>query len=70
MKIHKTDKERIYFIMDSGAYGSISLEDVRKLSRCRNYLQNEKVDPRTSDCLSEKANSIYIEESKYYTERL
>ena len=70
MKIHKTDKERIYFIMDSGAYGSISREDVRKLSRCRNYLQDEKVDPRTGGCLSEKANSIYIEESKYYTEGL
>lgn len=70
MKIHKTDEKRIYFQMDSGAYGSISREDVKKLTRCRSYLQNEKIDPRTGGCLSEKANKAYIEESKYYTERL
>lgn len=70
MKIHKTDEKRIYFLMDSGAYGSISREDVVKLLRCRNHLWKEKVDPRTPECLSEKAEQLRIEEMRNYMEYL
>lgn len=70
MKIHKTDEKRIYFIMDSGASGSIAREDVVKLLRCRNHLWVEKIDPRTDECLSEKANQLRNEEMKNYMECL
>lgn len=66
MKIHKTDKERIYFIMDSGACGSIKREEVVKLMRCKNYLEQDKIDPRSDKCLSEKADELRLEEMKYY----
>lgn len=67
MKIHKVDKKRIYFIMDSGACGSIKREDIIKLIRCRNFLENEKVDSRNAECLSVKANELYLEELELYT---
>lgn len=61
MKIHKVDKERIYFTMDSGAYGSIKREDVGKLICCNKHLEKEKIDPRNGECLSEKAYNIRME---------
>lgn len=70
MKIHKIDEKRIYFIMDSGACGSISRKDIGKLVRCHNHLKEEKTDPRTSICLSIKAGNIQAEEMITYLEEL
>lgn len=55
MKIHKIDEKRIYFIMDSGACGSISRNDIGKLTMCNAFLDVGKADPRTNLCLSEAA---------------
>ncbi|AJA41599.1 hypothetical protein DT57C_000079 [Escherichia phage DT57C] len=55
MRIHKVDKDRIYFVMDSGAYGSILREDVTKFCLVNTWMDKEKIDPRSGICLSEPA---------------
>lgn len=58
MKIHKCDGERIYFTMDSGANGSISRKDIRKLCLVNTWVAKAKVDPRTDECLSVPAGKL------------
>lgn len=71
MKIHKTDKERIYFIMDSGACGSIKREDIRKLCLVNTWLEEKnQVDPRTKHCLSEAAECVAALELEEIREEL
>lgn len=60
MKIHKIDSKRIYFTMDSGAYGSISKEDVDKLKYAKDYQLTGKIDPRENTCLVEKSQAERI----------
>lgn len=51
MKIHKITLDRIYFVMDSGAYGSIARKDVAKL-RIANMAEEEmSIDGRRGECL-------------------
>lgn len=50
MKIHKIDDDKIYFIMDSGAYGSILRDDANKLIIASN-LDNVSVDVRRDPCI-------------------
>lgn len=54
MKIHKVDKERVYFIMDSGACGSIKREDAWKFSIIHMWVDTEKTDPRKGECIAER----------------
>ncbi|QGH45260.1 ribonucleotide reductase of class III [Bacteriophage Eos] len=61
MKVHKIDKKRIYFTMDSGAYGSISKGDVKKLQFLINYEIEGKIDPRQGECIAEQAKNQQIE---------
>lgn len=70
MKIHKTDKERIYFIMDSGACGSIRREDIRKLSLVNTWLEENQVDPRIGICLSEPAKAFADAEIESFKEEI
>lgn len=62
MKIHKVDKTRVYFIMDSGACGSIARGDITKLCTVHNWLDNAKVDPRDGSCLTDVALAIVEQE--------
>lgn len=71
MKIHKTDKERIYFTMDSGAYGSIKREDIRRLFLVNTWLEEKnQVDPRNKHCLSEAAECVAALELEEIREEL
>lgn len=58
MIIHKVDSKRIYFIMDSGAWGSIAREDITKLCLVNSWLEKVKSDPREGKCLSEDARAF------------
>lgn len=62
MKVHKITRDRIFFEMDSGAYGSISREDIRKL-RIATILPEGYVDARRSGCMVEDALAL-AEENK------
>ena len=50
MKIHNITKDRIHFIMDSGAYGSISKTDAVKFLYASNIPQ-AKLDSRSGECI-------------------
>lgn len=52
MKIHKITEDKIFFTMDSGAYGSIKKEDVDKLVVAKN-LTSQSIDARRSTCIIE-----------------
>lgn len=52
MKIHKTTSDRIYFQMDSGAYGSVAKEDVSKLVEAVD-LPDGYIDGRAGGCMVE-----------------
>lgn len=69
MRVHKVDKERIYFIMDSGAYGSILREDITKLCLVNTWIGKGKIDPRMGLCLSEPALSIANAEIEMFEEQ-
>ncbi|ULG02090.1 MAG: hypothetical protein [Enterobacteria phage RP5] len=69
MRVHKVDKERIYFIMDSGAYGSILCEDITKLCLVNTWIGEGKIDPRAGLCLSEPALSIANAEIEMFEEQ-
>lgn len=69
MRVHKVDKERIYFIMDSGAYGSILRVDITKLCLVNNWMDEGKIDPRVGLCLSEPALSIASAEIEMFEEQ-
>lgn len=56
MKIHKTTSDRVYFEMDSGAYGSIAKCDISKLVRAAE-LPETAIDGRTGNCLVELADA-------------
>lgn len=55
MKIHKITEDKIFFTMDSGAYGSIRKEDVDKLVVAKN-LTSQSIDARRSACIIESFN--------------
>lgn len=69
MRVHKVDKERIYFIMDSGAYGSILREDITKLCLVNTWMDEGKIDPRVGLCLSGPALSIASAEIEMFEEQ-
>lgn len=69
MRIHKVDKDRIYFVMDSGAYGSILREDIPKLCLVNTWMDKEKIDPRSGICLSEPALLIANAEIEMFEEQ-
>lgn len=50
MKVHKVTKDRIFFAMDSGAYGSVSKTDVQKLVTAL-QLPEGNLDARTGACM-------------------
>jgi hypothetical protein len=56
MKVHKTTSDRIYFQMDSGAYGSIAKTDVSKLVTAVD-LPNGHIDARVGECMVELINA-------------
>lgn len=57
MKVHRVTSDRIFFIMDSGACGSILKEDVDKLVKAVD-LPEGKIDARTGSCITDsKRNS-------------
>ena len=51
MKVHKITRQRIYFQMDSGAYGSISREDIKKLRIAATITEEMQIDGRRGDCI-------------------
>lgn len=55
MKIHKITEDKIFFLMDSGAYGSIRKDDVWKLTVAKD-LTSQSVDARRSTCIIEALN--------------
>ncbi|EIM2934181.1 hypothetical protein K5Y72_002979 [Escherichia coli] len=55
MKIYKITDDKIFFMMDSGAYGSIKKEDVDKLVVAKNST-SQSVDARRSLCIIELLN--------------
>jgi hypothetical protein len=52
MKIHKTTSDRIFFLTDTGAYGSVLKSDVNKLVEAIE-LPEGKIDARTGECMVE-----------------
>lgn len=52
MKIHKVTSDRIFFITDTGAYGSVLKEDVSKLVKAVD-LPEGKIDARTGSCMTD-----------------
>lgn len=64
MKIHKTTSDRIYFQMDSGAYGSVLKADVSKLVEAID-LPDGYIDGRTGECMVEliRANNPRVTET-------
>lgn len=66
MKIHKIDNDRIYFLMDSGAYGSILRDDANKLMVAAG-LDNTRVDVRRDPCIIDslfKTNDWFKKETE------
>lgn len=57
MKIHKVTADRIFFITDSGAYGSVLKEDVNKLVKAID-LPEGKIDARTGACMTDNPNTM------------
>ncbi len=55
MKIHKITEDKIFFMMDSGAYGSIKKDDVEKLVVAKD-LTSQSVDARRPTCIIESFN--------------
>ena len=51
MKIHKITPDRIYFVMDSGAYGSIARKDIVKLRIANTAVEPMEIDGRRGGCL-------------------
>lgn len=70
MFIHKVDSKRIYFIMDSGACGSIKREDITKLCLVNTWLEKDKIDPRIGICLSEPAKAFADAEIESFKEEI
>lgn len=58
MKIHKITEDKIFFMMDSGAYGSIRKDDVKKLVVAKD-LTSQSVDARRSTCIIESLNKQF-----------
>lgn len=54
MKVHKITADRIFFVMDSGAYGSIAREDAVKLQIAAK-LPEGFIDGRRGGCLVDEA---------------
>ena len=52
MKIHKITSDRIFFMTDTGAYGSVLKSDIDKLV-IATQLPDTKIDGRTGECIVE-----------------
>lgn len=59
MKVHKTTSDRIYFQMDSGAYGSVLKSDVSKLIKAID-LPDTKIDARIGECIVELSSKPIV----------
>lgn len=53
MKIYKITPDRIYFVMDSGAYGSIARKDIIKLRIANTAVEPMEIDGRRNGCIVE-----------------
>lgn len=61
MKIHKITPDRIYFVMDSGAYGSIARKDIIKLRIANTAVEPMEIDGRRGGCIVEGYMKNYME---------
>jgi hypothetical protein len=50
MKVHKITQDKIFFMMDSGAYGSIDKRDVAKLVTAAS-MPEQSIDSRREACI-------------------
>lgn len=57
MKVHKVTSDRIFFITDAGAYGSILKEDVGKLVEAIGLTEG-KIDARTGSCMTDSKGTV------------
>lgn len=62
MKIHKVSKDRIFFITDSSAYGSILKDDVKKLVTALDIPEG-KIDARLGNCMTDNFVPVKFEPS-------
>lgn len=61
MKIHRITPDRIYFVMDSGAYGSIARKDIIKLRIANTAVEPMEIDGRRGECIVEGNMKEYLE---------
>lgn len=69
MKIHKITEDRIFFLMDSGAYGSIKKSDANNFLVASN-LPPMSIDSRREECIiSTLLNTQEMWETEYEIQR-